>query len=541
MALTLTLFILITITVTITTRVLATGNWTLLHANIGITAMHMQLLPNDRILIFDRTDFGLSNISLADGKCREDNDDLVLKNDCTAHSIEYDVLTNSIRPLMVQTDVWCSSGSLMPDGTVVQTGGFNDGDHVVRIYDSCDKCDWKEIKSGLINRRWYATNHILPGGRQIVVGGRRQYNYEFYPKMSVSENAYSFPFLVMTHDPKLENNLYPFVFLNPDGKLFIFANNRAILFDYSKNNVLRTFPEIPGGDPRNYPSTGSAVLLPMRILKGNVGVVEVLVCGGAPKGAFRKALNGTFVRALRSCARIRVSDPNPKWVMETMPLARVMGDMLLLPNGEVLIINGASAGTAGWEKGREPVLHPVLYKPDNMLGHRFEAQTPSTIPRMYHSTAILVRDGRVLVGGSNPHVYYNFTNVRYPTELRFEAFSPSYLDPSLCGSRPKISPDSQTQFRYGDQVKVRFMLSGHVDPKSLLVTMVSPSFNTHSFSMNQRLLILDGVNTATPIGNSKYQVVVTAPPSANIAPAKYYLLFVVYKQVPSEGIWVQIS
>nr|GFA60704.1 aldehyde oxidase GLOX1-like [Tanacetum cinerariifolium] len=335
-----------------------------------------------------------------------------------------------------------------------------------------------------------------------------------------------------TNDPKLENNLYPFVFLNPDGKLFVFANSRAILFDYSKNEVLRMFPEIPGGDPRNYPSTGSAVLLPMRILKGNVGVVEVLVCGGAPKGAFSKALNGTFVRALRSCGRIRVSDPNPNWVMETMPLARVMGDMLLLPNSDVLIINGASSGTAGWENGRDPVLHPVLYKPNNTLGDRFQVQTPSTIPRMYHSTAILVRDGRVLVGGSNPHIYYNFTNVLYPTELKFEAFSPSYLDSSLCGLRPKISSDSQTQFRYGDQVKIRFMLSGHVDPNSLLVTMVSPSFNTHSFSMNQRLLILDGVNTTTPIGNSKYQVVVTAPPSANVAPAKYYLLFVVYQQIP---------
>lgn len=428
----------------------------------------------------------------------------------------------------------------MTDGSLIQTGGFNDGDHVVRVFNSCDACDWIEIKSALVKRRWYASNHLLPGGRQIIIGGRRQYNYEFYPKTSTSEKAYSLPFLVQTNDPKLENNLYPFVFLYPDGKLFIFANNRAILFDYSRNKVLRTYPEIPGGDPRNYPSTGSAVLLPMRFREGGVAVIEVLVCGGAPKGAFVNAQNGTFDGALKTCGRIKVSDPNPQWVMETMPLARVMGDMLLLPSGDVLLINGGSAGTAGWEYGRDPVLNPVIYKPDNPLGDRFEVQTASTIPRMYHSTALLIRDGRVLVGGSNPHIYYNFTDVLYPTELRLEAFLPSYLDPHCSGLRPQITPDSQTQFGYGDRVVIRFRVVDRLDPDSVSVTMVSPSFNTHSFSMNQRLLILEGGNT-TVIGKSKYQVIVRAPPSSNVAPGRYYLLFVVHRQVPSEGIWVKIS
>ena len=39
----------------------ASGQWQVLQNNIGIVAMHMQLLKNDRIVIFDRTDFGLSN------------------------------------------------------------------------------------------------------------------------------------------------------------------------------------------------------------------------------------------------------------------------------------------------------------------------------------------------------------------------------------------------------------------------------------------------------------------------------------------------
>nr|GEX82204.1 hypothetical protein [Tanacetum cinerariifolium] len=474
------------------------GSWSVLLPSIGISAMHMQLLPNDRVVMYDRTDFGVSNISLPNGKCRPNS------TDCSAHSVEYDVGSNTIRPLMVQTNVWCSSGTLMPDGRLVQTGGWADGYKRVRIFKSCATCDWQEIPNGLNQQRWYATNHLLPDGRQIIIGGRQAFNYEFYPKMSATENSPSFPFL---------------------------------------NQVVKTYPTMPGGEPRNYPSTGSAVLLPLRISKGIVAEVEVLVCGGAPKGAFVNANKGNFDRALDTCGRIKISDPNPQWVMETMPMARVMGDMLLLPNGHILIINGASAGVAGWELGRNPVLSPVTYRPDNQLGSRFEVQNPSTTPRVYHSAVVLLRDGRVLVGGSNPHDKYVFTNVLYPTELSLEAFSPSYLDSTSSSLRPRIiSPKTKTKIHFGKRVAITFTVTGPVDLNSVVVTMVSPSFNTHSFSMNQRLLVLDTGNSTKAVRKSStYKIGVTAPPSGNIAPAGNYLLFVVHKEIPSPGIWVRMQ
>ncbi|XP_071711749.1 aldehyde oxidase GLOX1-like [Rutidosis leptorrhynchoides] len=514
----------------------AGGSWSLLLPSIGISAMHMQLLPNDRVVMYDRTDFGTSNISLPDGKCRPNS------TDCSAHSVEYDVTSNSVRPLMVLTNVWCSSGTLMPDGTLVQTGGFDDGYRVVRIYKSCDTCDWQEIPNALNKQRWYATTHLLPDGRQIIIGGRQAFNYEFYPKMSATETAINFPFLVQTNDPNAENNLYPYVFLYPDGNLFIFANNRAILFDYVNNLVVKTYPSMPDGQPRNYPSTGSAVLLPLTIKGGIINDVEVLVCGGAPKGAFVNANKGIFNVALDTCGRIKLSDPNPQWVMETMPFPRVMGDMLLLPNGQVLIINGVSAGVAGWELGRNPVLSPVIYQPNNPIGSRFEVQNPSTKPRVYHSTSILLRDGRILVGGSNAHDKYQFTNVLYPTELSLEAFSPSYLDSNSSDLRPKIIlPVTNAKMQYGKQVVIVFNITGVVDLTTVSVTMVTPSFNTHSYSMNQRLLVLDSGAASKIIGKSRYQVVVTTPPSGNVAPAGNYLLFVVHKGIPSPGIWVHLQ
>ncbi|XP_021743512.1 aldehyde oxidase GLOX-like [Chenopodium quinoa] len=520
------------------------GQWQLLQKSIGISAMHMQLLNDDRVLIFDRTDFGPSNVSLPNGLCRNNPHDLALKTDCTAHSVEYDSLSNTFRPLNVLTDTWCSSGATLPNGTLVQTGGYNDGERVVRTFQpSCDVCDWVELPNKLLIRRWYATNHILPDGRLIVIGGRRAFNYEFYPKTTRSTSQlYKLPFLAQTNVHNAENNLYPFVFLHVDGNLFIFANNRAILLDYVKNVVVRTYPIIPGGDPRSYPSSGSAVLLPLKDLELGLNVeAEVLICGGAPLGSYLKAHSRQFLPALNTCARIKINDPNPTWAIETMPMARVMSDMVILPNEDILLINGAGSGSAGWELGRDPVLNPVIYHPSNVLGSRFELHNPTQVPRMYHSSAILLRDGRILVGGSNPHKFNNFTNVLYPTELSLEAFSPPYLDPSKVKLRPIIvTPASSSKIQYGKLLEVKFTITGLIDLDSIRVTMISPPFNTHSFSMSQRLLVLTNATPAKPMDSGRFQVNVRTPGSINIAPPGFYMLFVVHQNVPSVGIWVQL-
>ncbi|KAK6139279.1 hypothetical protein DH2020_026973 [Rehmannia glutinosa] len=526
------------------------GEWAFLQKSVGVSAMHMQLLHNNKVVIFDRTDFGPSKLTLPTGKCR--HNDEAISEDCTAHSLLYDVASNTYRPLTVQTDVWCSSGAVTFDGTLIQTGGYHAGDHKIRLFTPCDDdlCDWVELSQNLTVQRWYSSDQFLPDGRVIVVGGRRAFSYEFFPKNRGSGNSvFYFPFLNETTDPKEENNLYPFLHLLPDGNLFVFANKRSVVLDYTNNKILKEFPEIPG-EKRTYPATGSSVMLPLRCGGGNdspsLPTAEVMVCGGAKGGAYVKAARGLHVAASKSCGRLRVTDPDPdpEWIIEDMPMGRVMPDMLILPTGDVIIINGAGKGTAGWESAVDPVLNPVLYCPEEPdPSKRFTVLNPTTIARMYHSAATLLPDGRILVGGSNPHVVYNFTGVKYPTELSLEAFSPPYLASEYSHLRPSIlSVEGPTDgfISYGQQFSITFNLSLQKPGGEFTVTMCAPSFTTHSFAMNQRLLVLYIVGSQQ-LSAFAYKVTVCAPPTANVAPPGYYMVFVVHQGVPSHSVWIRIK
>ncbi|KAG0483555.1 hypothetical protein HPP92_011639 [Vanilla planifolia] len=167
---------------------------------------------------------------------------------------------------------------------------------------------------------------------------------------------------------------------------------------------------------RSYPSSGSSVLLRLSLPNPDP---EILICGGAALGADEAAVNGTFLTSADTWPHLPCRG-RPSWVIQEMPLPRVMGDMVLLPTGDVLIINGASAGTAGAEMARKPVLNPILYRPG------------STVPRQH------LTYGRVLVGGSNPHDGYVFSDVTFPTDLSIEAFHPPYMDALFSALGPRI-------------------------------------------------------------------------------------------------------
>ena len=274
---------------------------------------------------------------------------------------------------------------------------------------------------------------------------------------------------LQTDDAEFDN-LYPFVHLLPNNQLYIFANRDSCLYNWQSNTVTRNYPTIPG-EPRNYPSAGSSVLLPLTANNGWIDP-EVLVCGGAQLGAHNYEA-GQYTGSI-TCGRMKPLDAAPGWAMENMPMPRIMGDMVMLPTLDVLIINGAQKGSQGWGYASVPVTTPVLYHPYLDAGARMETMTGTDIPRVYHSTANLLPDGRVLVAGSNTHQFYTLTGY-LPTELRIEAFSPPYMG----GARPTLN-GAPGGLAYGEAFTVTVNANA---PAVIQLNLMSSPFTTHSYSM----------------------------------------------------------
>ncbi|XVF34875.1 hypothetical protein REPUB_Repub18cG0096100 [Reevesia pubescens] len=527
------------------------GKWELFTENSGVSAMHVILLPKiDQALMFDATVWKISKLKLPGPPCRHVEG--TNEEDCFCHSVLMDIETAKIRPLRLNYDTWCSSGALDVNGRLVSTGGYNNGSDTVRILDICPTCEWQEYPGALGNGRWYATQVTLGDGRFMVFGGRNFPTYEFVPvegQRNAKNQVFPFKFLAETNDP-VENNLYPFVYLSTDGNLFIFANNRSILLNPNNQQIIHEFPVLPGG-ARNYPASGSSCLLPITLQpdeQRKLIPAEVLICGGAPHDAFVLAdlkRPKTFLPANKDCARLDITKRNGKWKIQTMPSARLMGDAVVLPTGDVLLINGAKSGSAGWDDARDPNFTPVLYRVrggKGAGGAKFTELNPSNIARMYHSSFALLPDGKILIAGSNTNPGY-FDKALFPTEVRVEKFSPHYLDPKLDKFRAEIvTEQSANQINYGKRFEVQFRGADKaLDETKLQVGIYYPAFSTHGISMNQRLIYLGTIQVIKNVARKTHKIVLQAPINGNIAPPGYYMLFVNYNGVPCRrAIWVQL-
>ncbi|KAM1424458.1 hypothetical protein ACFX1Q_017705 [Malus domestica] len=140
---------------------------------------------------------------------------------------------------------------------------------------------------------------------------------------------------------------------------------------------------------------------------------------------------------------------------------------------------------------------------------------------------MVLPDGKILVAGSNTNYYYNFTGVKYPTELRVKKFCPPYFDPLLISDRLVITSYYKGKMvKYRGYIVVEFKLKkAKVDQSNLKVTM---------YSLSQPMKLEN-------VESEFFRVEVVAPPSAEIAHPGFYLIFVVHNGVLSSGIWVQIA
>ncbi len=327
--------------------------------------------------------------------------------------------------------------------------------------------------------------------------------------------------------------MYPFIHLLSTGDLFIFVSKSAEVFNVAENLVVASLPDLIG-DYRTYPNGGGSVLLPL--FSTNQWAPEIVVCGG---GAYQDITSPTDP----SCGSIEPFSANPTWALESMPEGRGMVEGVLLPDGNVLWLNGANQGAEGFGLATAPTLEALIYNPTKPVGQRFTTGASSTIARLYHSVALLLLDGTVMVAGSNPVQQPVLTPVPnqtpsedFITEFRVEVYTPPYLQGNA--QRPtNVVLSSQTLA--ADASAFTITLNAPAGNTAIAVALYHGGYVTHSLHMNHRMLFLD--NNGYVAGATSQTLTVTTPPNNNIAQPGPYVVYVTCDGVPAIGQFVMVT
>ncbi|KAF1983887.1 carbohydrate-binding module family 18 [Aulographum hederae CBS 113979] len=505
----------------------------------GVPAMHAGLMPNGKVVFLDKVE-NYAQIRLPNGRY--------------AYSAEYDPADNTLTPLAYKTNAFCSGGIFLADGRWVSLGGngpltdidptVGDGFDAVRYLarstdGSLDGRDWSEPGNKLASARWYASAQIMGDGSIFVISGSLN---GMDPTRPENNNP---TFEMLNPDGTTQGNnipmdilvkaqpyyMYPFVHLLRDGSVFIFTSKFSELFAPGTNVTIRKFPDLPG-TYRTYPNSGGSVLLPLSSATGYDP--EVVVCGG---GAYQDISSPTDP----SCGRIAPFAPNAQWEMDSMPEGRGMVEGTLLPDGTVAWLNGCGQGSQGFNLAADPTLEALIYDPTKRLGQRWTTGGSSTIPRLYHSVALLMLDGTVMVAGSNPSEQPTFgpsPRDPYYTEFRVERYTPPYLQGDNANKRPSnVVLSSKTLKADGSSFNIQFQSSASVD--DIKVSLYYEGYVTHSVHMGHRMVFLDVSGWQPAAGGQT--VTAKMPPNRNIAPPGPYVVYVVVNGVPSMGQFVMVS
>jgi len=201
-----------------------------------------------------------------------------------------------------------------------------------------------------------------------------------------------------------------------------------------------------------------------------------------------------------------------------MAFPRAYHNLTLLPDGQVLVTGGGDTTDA---VGLDGAIGPAeLWSP---VTKSWTTLAAMQTPRLYHSIALLLPDGRVLVGGGG-----RFNGPAAATDqTSIEIFSPPYL---FKGARPVITTAPATT-SYGATMMVPTPDAARIES----VALVKPGSVTHSFNADQRYVPLSFTASGTAL-------TVHAPANANLAPPGYYMLFIVDTNgIPSVAKFVRIQ
>jgi hypothetical protein len=444
-----------------------------------VVGINTALLPNGKVLAYD---------SVGDGATES------FQNQTFTRATVWDPNSGG------QTDVrfnlgyniFCSGFAHLMDGRLFIAGGNKDqqlNGIVNTTYFNPDTNQWSAGPNMALGR-WYPTVTALNDGEQLITSGGPS-----TPEVRQNDNT-----LRTLSTASLGLPLYPWFDVAPDGLAFYSGPDQTLRrLDPKGTGSWKTYQQ---RDNINRDYGGHAFF--------DIG--KELVAGGGPSTTSAEVLDVTG------------STPT---VASTAPMAfgRRQHNITVLADGTVLATGGNSSG-AGLVDMNAGVYNAELWNPATGTWRTLAAMQ---VTRQYHSTALLLPDGRVLSAGGG--ICSTCDQVGYLAK-NAEIFSPPYLFDSSGNpaTRPTITsvPSSVT---YGQQFQV-----DTPDASSIRrLALVRLGAVTHSVNMEQRYVPL-----SYTAGSSA--LTATAPATTNIAPPGYYMLFAVDGNgVPSIAKFVRVE
>jgi len=402
-------------------------------------------------------------------------------------------------------DMFCAGVSTLENGQIVASGG-NPDDRRTSRFDPIT-LSWAPL-ANMFDLRWYGTNITLPNNEIFSTfaksaGDRSEKYNPDANQWSRTPNA-SMLTLLNEHNQIGGMEWFAQIAVQPNGRVFHGGPSQSFLsFDPVNGGANESFGQPAGQRARKW---------------GNIATYDigkVLVLGGADlRRTDRTSVDLVYLVDLNGPAPV-VTTGAP------MNYPRALSNTVTLPNGEVLVIGGNTNGDGFQDSGS--ILPAEIYNPSL---NTWRVVASIDVPRNYHSTALLLKDGRVLSAGGGGCGAGCAAN-----HLDGQIYSPPYLfnENGSLATRPTLS---QVPAIVG--AANSFTVSASADTQRF--SMVRLSATTHHVNTDQRFLPVTSLNN----GNGTYTLTMQA--NQNVLIPGYYWLFAVNaKGTPSLGQTIQIK
>ena len=400
----------------------------------------------------------------------------------------YDPASQTFATQTAPDSVFCSGMAELPDGRVLVIGGYgglstgNLGIVDTSIFDPTTNT-WSRV-ADMHYSRWYPDLTELADGRYVAISGNTTDENHWADTPEVFDpTTGQWTVLTGVSTSQVHEQEYPFSYLIPNGNVFTIGPSEDQSFELNVN--AKTWTQVGGSSGV---VNGSSVMY----LPG-----KVLYSGGA-------ANLQSSTPAAATTAVIDLTAATPTW-HQTAPMAhaRIYHTLTMLADGTVLAVGGEpTAGQTGQTEVSGGVLPSEIWNPTTQTWSP-AAATGAT--RGYHSTAVLMPDGTVLVGGSG------HANPGLAGQDSSQVYSPAYLSK---GPRPTIS-SAPSSISYGNGFNVTMGDASTVSA----VNLVSLGSDTHQSDMDQHFVPL----SFTQSGSS---LTIQPPSGGTYAPPGHYMLFV---------------